>query len=72
MKGAADMAVTIDELIKQILALYDDLPDDEVMEEIYRSIFGGGGQGCKPTNELTCQECECPTLHNAKPSATRG
>ena len=46
MKGAADMAVTIDELIKQILALYDDLPDDEVMEEIYRSIFGGGGQSC--------------------------
>ena len=34
------MAVTIDELIKQILSLYDDLPGDEVMEEIHRSIFG--------------------------------
>lgn len=49
------MAVTIDELIKQILALYDDLPDDAVMEEIYRSIFGG-----KEENAVEQERDRCP------------
>ncbi len=49
------MAVTIDELIKQILALYDDLPDDAVMEEIYRSIFGG-----KEENTVEQERDSCP------------
>ena len=49
------MAVTIDELIKQILALYDDFPDDAVMEEIYRSIFGG-----KEENTVEQERDSCP------------
>ncbi|MBR6873279.1 MAG: hypothetical protein IKN17_07225 [Ruminococcus sp.] len=49
------MAVTIDELIKQILALYDDLPDDAVMDEIYRSIFGE-----KEGNTVEQERDRCP------------
>ena len=37
------MTVGLDELIKWILAQYDDLPSDELRASMYREIFPEGG-----------------------------